>query len=127
MPSAQESTMPKRYPSGPPDRIPAPSPAPPAHLIQEDRPMSAKSLNLFARSALVSAAFIASSALVLGVGALFDSASREPWLADTALVRHALAACPAEVENARRLTCVRRFVAEARQRERQYAQLTEAR
>ena len=47
------------------------------------------------RAALVLASFFTTSTLLLVLGALFDDASRQPWLRDTPQARAAVATCHA--------------------------------
>jgi len=120
-------TMTKTLPSGPPDTYAAPFQAPPFRPFQEIRSMHKYLMSFVMRAAIVSAAFVASAGVVLGVGALFHGASREPWLPDSAQARAALAECQARADRAQPGACVRRVMAEARQREQRFAQLDPAR
>lgn len=115
--------MPKTLPSGSPDPFAAPAQAPPSNLNHETVSMSKYLMRLPARAAIVSAAFVASASLMLGVGLLFDGASREPWLRDNPQIRAAVAQCQAKAAPADRSACVRRVFAEARSPEPRLAQL----
>jgi hypothetical protein len=69
------------------------------------------------RAALVLASFVATSTLMLTLGALFDDASRQPWLSDTPQARSAVAACHAQAARDARRHCLRAVVAEAQARD----------
>jgi hypothetical protein len=68
-------------------------------------------------AACFAAAFVASSAAVLAVGAAFHSSSREPWLRDSPLARAVAQRCSAVVERAERRECVRAAVVLAQARD----------
>ncbi len=70
-----------------------------------------------ARAAILAASFVASSALVLAVSALFHQASRDGWLRDSPLARDAVARCHAQAERQVRHACVQHLVAAARERD----------
>ena len=71
-------------------------------------------LNLIlTRAALFSAAFVASSGVVVAVGAAFDSVSRQPWLRDTPMARAEMASCSVQAGRTQRDDCQRRVVAAA--------------
>ena len=77
-----------------------------------------KYLNSFVvRAALVAASFVATSGMMLGVGFVFDSASREPWLRDSPQARLAMADCSARSSRAEQRGCARRVLAAAQARE----------
>lgn len=81
-----------------------------------------KYLNSFVvRAALVAASFVASSSVMLGVGAVFDSASREPWLRDSPQARLAMADCNARSSRAEQRGCARQVLAAAQARGAQVA------
>lgn len=72
------------------------------------------------------AAFAASAAVTLGVTALFDSASRTPWLRDTPAARAAFADCAARDGRAARDRCLHQAVAAAQARDAGRTQLAQA-
>lgn len=69
------------------------------------------------RAALFGAAFVASSGMVVAVGAAFDSVSRQPWLRDTPMARAEMATCSVQVGRRQRDDCARRVVAAAQARD----------
>lgn len=69
------------------------------------------------RAALVLASFFTTSTLLLVLGALFDDASRQPWLRDSPQARIAVAACHAHAAREARRSCLRAVVAEAQARD----------
>ena len=69
------------------------------------------------RAALVLASFFTTSTLLLVLGALFDDASRQPWLRDTPQARAAVATCHAHAAREARRSCLRAVVAEAQARD----------
>lgn len=79
--------------------------------------MFARSRLLLSKAALVAAAFAASSALFLAVGAAFHSASSELWLRESPQARLVAERCEALNERAARHGCVRAAVAQAQARD----------
>ena len=69
------------------------------------------------RVALVVASFGASSSAMLGVTALFDSASHQPLLRDAPSARQAIAKCEVRSTRDQRRDCVHRVVAQAEARD----------
>ena len=69
------------------------------------------------RVALVVASFGASSSAMLGVTALFDSASHQPLLRDAPSARQAIAKCEVRSSRDQRRDCVHRVVAQAEARD----------
>ena len=69
------------------------------------------------RSALVAASFVATSSLMLTIGAVFHGASSQPWLRDSPQARAAVARCAALVHRNDRLDCMHTVIAQARQRD----------
>lgn len=110
MPVFAESGLQSGEPSPPPD-IERP-PWPPENAKMSLLP----SKDAVLRAAIVVCAFIATSLLMVAVGALFEAESRQPWLRDTPAARQAVASCDAHgarVDAAVRQRCVRGLVAAA--------------
>lgn len=78
------------------------------------------------RASLALASFVSSSLLVLAVGAVFDSASSQPWLRESPQSLRVAQRCAALPERAARHACVKAAVAQAQARDAGAAQLAAA-